>query len=110
LWIFAYMWSVALSSIIARLVQREGFADVSFRFGGRRTLTWPCIVLHAAYNSVIQSAFWPAAPGTEAFTWVGMEAGILVAVVLVLLALALCRGRWTLLREPGRPMSAPAAV
>ena len=36
-----------------------------------------------------------------------MEAGILVAVVLVLLALALCRGRWTLLREPGRPMSAP---
>jgi CAAX protease family protein len=234
------MWSVALSSIVARLVQREGFADVSFRFGGRRTLIWvvigllfpqvvgfvafgfawltglapfvappggfwkgllvastigtavgvltaageeigwrgymvirlfdagvrrpvlvsgvilglwhvplivtgviyaehpsrlaaivvfmvsataaacvlararletgsiwPCIVLHAAYNSVIQSAFWPAAPGTDAFIWVGMEAGILVAVVLVLLALALCRGRWTLLRAPGRPMSAP---
>ncbi len=45
LWIFAYMWSVALSSIIARLVQREGFADVSFRFGGRRTLTWVVIGL-----------------------------------------------------------------
>ncbi len=32
---------------------------------------------------MIQSAFWPAAPGTGAFIWVGMEAGILVAVVLV---------------------------
>jgi CAAX protease family protein len=243
LWIFAYMWSVALSSIIARLVQREGFADVSFRFGGRRTLIWvvigllfpqvvgfaafgfawltglapfvpppggfwkallvastigtafgvltaageeigwrgymlirlidagvprpvlvsgviwglwhvplivtgviyaehpstfvavlvfmvsataaacvlararletgsiwPCVVLHSAYNSVIQSAFWPAAPGTGAFIWVGMEAGILVAVVLVLLALALCRGRWTFLRTPDQLMSAPAAL
>ncbi len=69
---------------------------------------WPCIVLHAAYDSVIQGAFWPAAPGTEAYIWVGIETGILVAVVLVLLALALCRGRWTFQRAPGQPMSAPA--
>lgn len=32
--------SVALSSIVARLVQREGFADVSFRLGGRRAVYW----------------------------------------------------------------------
>src|SRR3954447_9674246 len=37
-WIFALMWSPAASSVVARLVLREGFADVSFRFGGRRTL------------------------------------------------------------------------
>ena len=37
LWIYALMWSVALSSVITRMVRREGFADVSFRFGGRRT-------------------------------------------------------------------------
>jgi uncharacterized protein len=30
------MWMPGLSSIIARLVYREGFADVSFRLGGRR--------------------------------------------------------------------------
>jgi hypothetical protein len=38
LWIFALMWSPAAASVVARLVLREGFADVSFRFGGRRTL------------------------------------------------------------------------
>jgi hypothetical protein len=40
LWIYAPMWSVAAASVITRLVLREGFADVSFRFGGRRTLGW----------------------------------------------------------------------
>jgi hypothetical protein len=30
-WVFALMGVPALSSIIARLVHREGFADVSFR-------------------------------------------------------------------------------
>ena len=34
------MWSQAVASVIARLVLREGFSDVSFRFGGRRTLPW----------------------------------------------------------------------
>ena len=37
-WILALMWSPAAASVVARLVLREGFADVSFRFGGRRTL------------------------------------------------------------------------
>src|SRR3712207_1457808 len=43
LWILALMWSPAVASVVARLVLREGFADVSFRFGGRRT--WNFIVL-----------------------------------------------------------------
>src|SRR3712207_3678642 len=34
------MWSPAAASVIARLVLREGFSDVSFRFGGLRTLPW----------------------------------------------------------------------
>jgi membrane protease YdiL (CAAX protease family) len=37
-WIWALMWSPAAASVVARLALREGFADVSFRFGGRRTL------------------------------------------------------------------------
>jgi uncharacterized protein len=40
LWVLALMWSPALASVIARLVLREGFSDVSFRFGGLRTLVW----------------------------------------------------------------------
>jgi uncharacterized protein len=38
--VLALMWSPALASVIARLVLREGFSDVSFRFGGLRTLPW----------------------------------------------------------------------
>jgi uncharacterized protein len=38
--ILALMWSPAAASVIARLVLREGFSDVSFRFGGLRTLPW----------------------------------------------------------------------
>ena len=37
-WIMARMFAPAAASVVARLVLREGFADVSFRFGDRRTL------------------------------------------------------------------------
>src|SRR5215211_9364429 len=36
-WLLPLMWTPAAASVVARLVLREGFADVSFRFGGRRT-------------------------------------------------------------------------
>jgi len=36
LWVFVLMWMPALASIVARLALREGFADVSFRLGGRQ--------------------------------------------------------------------------
>ena len=35
-WVAALMWTPGAASIIARLILREGFADVSFRLGGRR--------------------------------------------------------------------------
>jgi len=35
-WFWALMWTPAAASVVARLVLREGFADVSFRLGGRR--------------------------------------------------------------------------
>jgi membrane protease YdiL (CAAX protease family) len=35
-WFWALMWTPAAASVVARLVLREGFADVSFRIGGRR--------------------------------------------------------------------------
>jgi hypothetical protein len=43
--LLALMWSPAVVSVIARLVLREGFSDVSFRFGGATHLAvvraWP---------------------------------------------------------------------
>src|SRR5262249_8769073 len=34
--VWALMWTPAAASVVARVVMREGFADVSFRLGGRR--------------------------------------------------------------------------
>jgi membrane protease YdiL (CAAX protease family) len=36
LWVLALMWTPTLASLVARLVQREGVGDVSFRIGGRQ--------------------------------------------------------------------------
>jgi hypothetical protein len=41
---------------------------------------------------------------------VGMEAGILMAVTLVLTAVVLCRGSWTYRRTPDELMKAPATL
>lgn len=37
-WIVLLMWTPALASLITRLLLHEGFADISLRLGGRRTL------------------------------------------------------------------------
>jgi uncharacterized protein len=50
-WIMARMFAPAAASVVARLVLREGFADVSFRFGGRRT--WKAILLAVVFPIII---------------------------------------------------------
>lgn len=56
-WVAALMWTPAAASVAARLALREGFADVSFRLGGRRgaigvTLAWmfPIAIGLVAYD------------------------------------------------------------
>jgi CAAX protease family protein len=50
-WILALMWTPALASVVARLALREGFADVSFRFGGGRT--WKYLALALIFPIVV---------------------------------------------------------
>ena len=57
-WAWVLMWVPAAASIVARLVLREGFSDVSFRVGGRRgwnaigfALVFPIIVGLIAYGT-----------------------------------------------------------
>ena len=45
------MWTPAAASVVARLILHEGFADVSFRVGGRRG--WKAIVLAVIFPIVI---------------------------------------------------------
>jgi uncharacterized protein len=56
-WITALMWTPTAASVVARLVLREGFADVSFRVGGRRgglgiilAIIFPIAIGLCAYN------------------------------------------------------------
>ena len=56
-WVLALMWTPAAASVVARLVLREGFGDVSFRLGGRRgwkaigaALVFPIITGLIAYG------------------------------------------------------------
>ena len=51
LWIFALMCVPALASVVARLTLREGFADVSFRLGGRQV--WRAIGIGFILPSII---------------------------------------------------------
>jgi len=50
-WVWALMWTPAAASVAARLILREGFADVSFRVGGSRG--WKAIVLALIFPIVI---------------------------------------------------------
>ena len=50
-WILGRMFAPAAASVVARLVLREGFTDVSFRFGGRRT--WKMILLAVFFPIII---------------------------------------------------------
>lgn len=60
---------------------------------------WPPIVLHAAWNSLIQIAFDPASEGSQAPLWVG-ESGIIVATTMVVAAIIASRGKWRVLNRP----------
>jgi uncharacterized protein len=54
---------------------------------------WPAIVLHASWNSVILEAFDPSFQPMSPLPWLG-EAGILVAIVNLLLAILIIRSPW----------------
>jgi uncharacterized protein len=62
------MFTPAVSSIATRLIRREGFGDVSFRLGGRRSLPWYglALVLPILVGAVAYGIGW--ATGLVGFT------------------------------------------
>jgi uncharacterized protein len=86
-WIYAMPWSVTLSSIIARLVVREGVADVSFRLGGPRTLYWivvgviyPLVVTLVAFGAAWLTGLAPFVPPPTEY-WVALLFNMAVGTV-----------------------------
>jgi uncharacterized protein len=74
------MWSPAVASVIARLVLREGFSDVSFRFGGLRTLPW--IALGLILPSVVGTLAYGTAWLTGLIGFKGSTGGFVMGVVV----------------------------
>jgi uncharacterized protein len=97
--------SPALSAALI-VVSITSFGFVISRLRLETGSVWPAIVLHAAWNRIIQGPFDGATTGVGATLWVG-ESGILTALTLVLAAVIFSRGRWTVLREPPKGEKAP---
>jgi len=97
--------SPALSAALI-VVSITSFGFVISRLRLETGSVWPAIVLHAAWNRIIQGPFDGATTGVGATLWVG-ESGVLTALTLILAAVIFSRGRWTILREPPKGEKAP---
>jgi uncharacterized protein len=87
-WLIPLVWLPALASVVARLVLREGYSDVSFRLGGRRgwraivlALIFPIVVGLIAYGVAWVSALARFAPRSDL---AGDGASPLTAFVVIL--------------------------
>ena len=85
-------------SAVLIMVSITSFGYVIARMRLETGSVWPAIVLHAAWNSVIQGPFDGATSGAGATLWVG-ESGVLTALTLVVAAVIYSRGRWTVIRS-----------
>lgn len=71
---------------------------------------WPAVLFHASWNAVIQGTFDGFTAGGDAARTANVmtgESGVLVAVVSLVAALVLVRGRHVLFRSPSAPVGPP---
>lgn len=94
------------ASAVLLVVLATAFGFVFARLRLETGSVWPAIILHAAWNSIIQSAFDAARTGgdrsnlrDDASWWVG-ESGVLTVIALIIAAVVFSQGRWTIRREP----------
>ena len=87
-----------VASIVLFMINVTAFGYVFARLRLATGSIWPCVLLHASWNAVIQNTFDRSVTGAMSTLWIG-EAGILVCVVMVVIALVLSRGRWTMIRQ-----------
>ncbi len=94
------------ASVILLVVLATAFGFVFARLRLQTGSVWPAIVLHAAWNSIIQSGFDAARTGGDgsrlhdgASWWVG-ESGVLTVIAMIIAAVIFSRGHWTIRRRP----------
>ena len=87
-----------LVSIVLFMLNVTAFGYVFARLRLATGSLWPCVLLHASWNAIILATFNGSVTGAMSHVWLG-EAGILVCVVLVVIAVVLSRMRWTMIRQ-----------
>jgi membrane protease YdiL (CAAX protease family) len=90
------------------MVTATAFSFVFARLRLETGSVWPAIMLHSAWNAIIQAAFDPASTGARAELWIG-ESGILVALTMIVAAAIFSSGRWTIRETPEASKTFPAA-
>jgi len=65
---------------------------------------WPAVLMHGAWNAIIQGAFDRATAGTPLI--VG-ESGWLTVTVIIAFVLAAATGGWSLYQAPGKQLTLP---
>jgi membrane protease YdiL (CAAX protease family) len=94
------------ASAFLLVVLATAFGVVFARLRLQTGSVWPAIVLHAAWNSIIQSAFDAARTGGDgsrlhdaASWWVG-ESGVLAVIAMIIAAIVFSQGRWAIRKRP----------
>ena len=95
---------VLSAGLIVVSITSFGYVIARLRLGTGSV--WPAVVLHAAWNRIIQQVFDPATTGAGATLWVG-ESGVITALTLVLAAVIFSRGRGTIIRALPKREKAP---
>ena len=98
------------SVILSAALFVVGASSAGYVIGRLRLETgsvWPAVVLHSAWNSIIQGSFDPSTTGASAKLWTG-KSGLLVTLCLVAAAVLLARRPWTMVRQPARRQGRPA--
>jgi CAAX protease family protein len=85
-------------SIVLFMIIVTAFGYVFARLRLATGSIWPCVLLHASWNAVIMATFNDSVTGAMSRLWIG-EAGILVCIVMVVIALVLSRMHWTMIRQ-----------
>jgi membrane protease YdiL (CAAX protease family) len=85
-------------SIALFMINVMAFSYVFARLRLATGSIWPCVLLHASWNAIIMATFNGSVTGAMSHLWIG-EAGILVCIVMVVIAVVLSRMRWTMIRQ-----------
>ena len=84
LWVVPLMWTPAFAAVVARLALHEGFADVSFRLGGRRG--WQAMLFGLLFPLVIgliaYGAAWTTGLAQFVIPTTGLTARLLAGLAL----------------------------